>query len=97
VVIDNLHIVNAIAIPSETDAPLIVDAYAVQSDPITFESFQSVSRRCIQFIERRYRVDLDQFPHCYAGDRVPPATHAGLEKRPGLPFREASNQTHFIV
>jgi hypothetical protein len=97
VIIDNFHIVDPITLPSETDSPLIADANAMQPGPITPKSLQPVPRRYTQFIERGDRIDLDQFPHRYAGDRVPPATHAGLEESLGLPFRETFNQAPFIV
>jgi hypothetical protein len=56
VVIDNLHVIDAITLPSETDAPSIANADAMQSGPITFKGFQPVSWRRIQFIERGNRT-----------------------------------------
>ena len=88
-IIDNLHIVHTIALPSETDAPLIVDANAVKPGPITLKGLQSVPGRDIQFFECGNRIDLNQFAHRYAGDPAPTATHSCLEEYPGLPFREA--------
>src|SRR5258706_11441422 len=78
------HIVNAIAFPAETDAPLIVDANAVKPGPITLKGLQPVTRRSIQFFESGDRIDLNQFAHRYAGDPAPTAAHSCLEEHPGL-------------
>ena len=97
VIIDNLHIVDAITLPSETDAPLIADANAMQPGPIALKSLQSIPRRHIQFIECGDRIDLDQFAHRCAGDRIPAASRSRLEEFPGFLFREALNHFIFIV
>jgi hypothetical protein len=86
VVIDNSHIVDAITLPSETDAPSIADANAMQPGPIALKSLQSIPRRYIQFIECGDRVDLDQFAHRYAGDRVPAAALSFSAKLLITPF-----------
>ena len=88
-VIDNLHVGDAIALPSETDPPLIVDANAVKPGPITLKGLQPVPRRDIQFFECGDRIDLNQFAHRYAGDQAPTAAYSCLEECPGLSFREA--------
>lgn len=95
-VIDNFHIVDAITLPSETDAPLIADANAIQPGPIALKSLQSIPRWYIQFIECGDRIDLNQFAHRYAGDRVPAAARSGLEERPGFLFREAFNHSFLL-
>jgi len=86
---DNLYIVDAITFPSETDAPLIVDANAMKPGPITLKGLQPVPWRDIQFFECGDRIDLDQFAHRNAGDLAPATANSCLEECSGLSFREA--------
>lgn len=43
-VVDNFHIFGSGGCPSETDAPLVVDAYGMLPDTIPLQSLQVVSR-----------------------------------------------------
>jgi hypothetical protein len=96
-VIDNLHVGDAIALPSETDAPLVVDANAVKPGPTTLKGLQPVPRRDIQFFESGDRIDLNQFAHRYAADQTPTAAHSCLEEHPGLSFRETLDHYSYVV
>ena len=96
-VIDNLHIVNAIAFPAETDAPLIIDANAVKPGSVARKGLQPVPRRNFQFFEGGDRIDLDQFAHRYAGDQAPTTAHSCLEEYPGLSVHEALDQYSCMV
>lgn len=51
VVVHDLHSGRPVAFPPEADAPLIIDANAVLSRPISSESFQTVSRRDAQIVQ----------------------------------------------
>jgi hypothetical protein len=52
-IVDNFHMMRAIPLPHETNAPLGVDTDAVLSLAITLQSFQAVARRDFQVIQYR--------------------------------------------
>lgn len=54
------------SIPDETYPPLIVDADAVLTGPVTGKRFQSVSRRVFQLVNVRYAVQENQLLQCSA-------------------------------
>jgi len=57
-IIDNFHIFGSGGCPSETDAPLVVDAYRMLSGTTSFQSFEVVSGR------RSKVVQLDGIVDC---------------------------------
>src|SRR3546814_12161772 len=61
-VVDDLDMVGASTRPYETDSPLIVDADAVLSCPITFERFQAIARRHRKVLESACVVEEAQLP-----------------------------------
>jgi hypothetical protein len=62
VVICDFDIVDMAFLPSETNPILLIDADAVLMLPISFEAFQSISRRHVKFVDLPNPVDLIQFP-----------------------------------
>ena len=63
-VIDDLDIVSVPFIPSETDAPLIVDADAPLTFSIPSQFLKSVARRDKKKIDARSAVNQGQFSKC---------------------------------
>ena len=61
-VIYNLYILCISADPDKTNTPLIVDANAVLTCPISLQGFQSVARRHSEAVEAGSSMNLQQFP-----------------------------------
>jgi hypothetical protein len=61
VVIDNFDFTCFTFLPNEAKAPLSVDADAVLTGSIAFESFEMVGRRRPQVLQNFSTVDLKQF------------------------------------
>src|SRR3546814_11433369 len=64
--------------PYETDSPLIVDADAVLSCPITFERFQAIARRHRKVLESACVVEEAQLPQ---------RNSLNLRRQPSTPLR----------
>jgi hypothetical protein len=65
VVIDNFDLIGIAIAPSKTDSVLIVDPQAPLARPLAPELFQHISGRLVEFLNRRYRVNLPQLPKSY--------------------------------
>jgi len=63
VVIHNFNVMRVPVAPHKTHPPLVVDANAVLSKPVTGQCFQPVARRHPQKIQRSGSVDLLQLAH----------------------------------
>lgn len=63
-IISYFDVVDIAFVPLETDSPLIVDAYAVLSLPVSAERLQAVGRGDPQFSQVNDRVQHPQLPHC---------------------------------
>jgi len=61
-VIGDLHIMRMALPPNEADAELIVDPNAVLSQPISFQSFQAISRQNGQIRQASGAVEHEQLP-----------------------------------
>jgi hypothetical protein len=68
VVVHYLHIFSARASPAKTDAPLIIDANAVLSQPVTFQGFQPVAWRHSQVIQTTGNLRLSELSPGYRSD-----------------------------
>ena len=64
-IICDLHIIRISRPPSKTDTPLVVNANAVLAFPVSFERFQSVSKRNTKIVDTDCRIQHDQFSSCY--------------------------------
>lgn len=60
VIINDLNFVRVTVGPPEADAPLVVNANAVLSGPVTLQFLEAVSRWDPQVVERVRRVEHDQ-------------------------------------
>jgi len=68
VVIDDLDVCWAVICPDKADTPLVIDANAVLSSSVSFESFQPVTRRGSQKAKRvgaieQLQLALGDSPH----------------------------------
>lgn len=63
-IIDNLHIERAAVLPAENQSPLIINSDRVESLPISFETFQPVSRRHSQIPQLGCIMQIKQFSPC---------------------------------
>jgi hypothetical protein len=61
VVIHDLNIISISRAPTETDPPLLVDSDAVLTFSVSFESFQSISRRYPEVVEDRGCIEHPEF------------------------------------
>jgi hypothetical protein len=61
VVVHNLHVMRIALCPTETDAPTIIDTYAVLSSAIALQSFQPVAGRSCQVAQFHGSVKLPEF------------------------------------
>jgi hypothetical protein len=68
VVVHYLHTFSARASPAKTDAPLIIDANAVLSQPVTFQGFQPVAWRHSQVIQTTGNLQLSELSPGYGSD-----------------------------
>lgn len=67
-IINNLYVGSVAILKLEAYAPLVVDAYAVLSDSVALECFQSIARRHFQGFNGCCGVQLLQLPDCHAFD-----------------------------
>jgi hypothetical protein len=67
VIIDNLDIRHVASVPDETDAPLIINPYAVLTSSVSVQSFQTISGRCRQISDLRGAIQL---PELALGDAL---------------------------
>jgi hypothetical protein len=68
VVVHYLYIFSARARPAKTDAPLIIDANAVLSQPVTFQGFKPVAWRHPQVIQTTGNLELSELSPGYRSD-----------------------------
>lgn len=68
VVIDDFHVVGVTVIPSEADAPLIVDPDAVLAFALTLQGFQPIGRRNAQIIQHAGVPQHAQLAACHRLD-----------------------------
>jgi hypothetical protein len=89
VIVDDLHIGGPLCRPDEADAPLLIDAYAVLSLPITLQRFEAVARRHLQIVKNCRSVQLRKLAKGRPFD-VHPTLHAlSLEEGLGVLALEA--------
>jgi hypothetical protein len=92
VVVHYLYTFRARARPAKTDAPLIIDANAVLSQPVTFQSFKSVAWRHSQVIQATGNLQLSELSPGYRSDvyKSPDTLAPGQ----GLRFRAPERPDH---
>jgi hypothetical protein len=62
VVVDDLDIVGIASLPSEADAPLVVDANAVLAPAVALERLPLIAGRGRQVLENSSAVQIEQLP-----------------------------------
>ena len=67
--------------PYEADSPLIVDANAVLSLPVAFQSFQVISGRSLHEIQRLRSIKLGEFSFRHGEERFEPTRTLALVER----------------
>jgi hypothetical protein len=80
VVIDDFDLMRSIFLPTETNAPLVIDSDGVLAFAVSLESLQTVAGRDGEVFEFGDRMELSQFSQ---GD-----TLDVRRKRAGFPFTE---------
>jgi len=80
VVIDDFDFMGTVSLPTEANAPLVIDADGVPAFAVALEGFQPVAWRDGKVVQCGDGVELGEFPQ---GD----ALNIGRE-RPGFPFLE---------
>jgi hypothetical protein len=59
-IIDDLHVPRVSLIPSEADAPLIVDANAMLAGPVPLKGFKMIPRWPGQILQATGTVEIEQ-------------------------------------
>jgi hypothetical protein len=59
-IVHNLNILGVLFHPPKTDAPLVVDSYTHLARSLSFQQFQTISRRVTQVLDRRSGIQLTQ-------------------------------------
>ena len=97
-VIHNLNFVRMAVLPPKTNAPLVVNADAVLSQPTALQSFQAVAGRHGHLAQFRSSVQSEQFASCAPLDR---GRESAGQFRPEQPFglcaREAQNHQGIVT
>ena len=92
-VVGDLHVFSARSLPSEDDAPLVINSYCMISGQIAAQQMEVVARRHPQIVQLRGRVDQAELGKRYFlnPSRQLPASLL-LKNLPGLPITKATNQ-----
>jgi hypothetical protein len=61
-IIHDLDVIGVIVLPDEAHAPLVVDAHAVLSSPLTCKGFEAIAGWSPEIIERPCVVQLQKVP-----------------------------------
>jgi hypothetical protein len=61
-IVHNLNLMGAPVVPSETDAPLVVDPDAHLPFTVAFENLKPVSWRISEILDGQRRIQLPQLP-----------------------------------
>jgi hypothetical protein len=62
VILADLYLVSAVGTPDEADPPLVVDADAVLSVPVSPEQLEPIARRASEVLEARGGIDHEKLP-----------------------------------
>lgn len=87
-VIHDLDFIGVPLAPRKANAPLVIDADAVQTFPIVFQRLQPVSRQCRERSEVRRCVEHVQFSKGLALNGLEPAYGFSMEKTLGISASE---------
>jgi len=93
VVIHDLDFIGVPLAPRKTDAPLVIDADAVQTLPIAFQTLQPISRQRRERSEIRRCVEHVQFPEGLALNGLEPAYDFSVEEALGISASEGPDHT----
>jgi len=81
VIIHNLNIFRSSGRPTKAEAELIIDSNAVLPGPVTFERFQSISRRHSQILQLGRDLQLPQLAPSHDGNVHKPPNWPTFRKR----------------
>jgi len=84
VIVDYLNFECMPVRPAKTDSPLVVDAYAVLSFPIAFQSFQPIPGRNPKMIERTRLIQIEELTARWPLNGPEPGYESVLEQRLGI-------------
>src|SRR5258707_1348494 len=82
VIVHNFHFIGVAVVPSEADAPLIVDPNTMPAFTVPLQPFEPVARWGCQLFETLRRVQLLQLAHRHSLNRPKPAMASRLEQLP---------------
>jgi hypothetical protein len=91
VVVDDLNIVNAVRLPSETNPPLIVHSDAELTFAITLQCLKPVSRWDAQASNLSSSMNLQQLPSGRSLDVTKSSNTSAVEQRFGIGARERAD------
>jgi hypothetical protein len=72
-IVHNLNILGVLFHLPKIDAPLVVDSYTHLARSLSFQQFQTISRRVPQVLDRRSGIQLAQLaerPHLYLAGKL---------------------------
>ncbi|PWC62089.1 hypothetical protein TSH7_15800 [Azospirillum sp. TSH7] len=95
-VINDLHLVDAVLAPDEADTPLVVDADAMLPSSISSERFQSVPRWRTQILQHCRSVQHVQSPNSDFGDGTELTDGFAVIQRLGSPITETAYHSNTI-
>lgn len=84
-VVDDFDVVCVSIQPAETDAPLVVDAYAVLSLPVTLERLQPITGRNEQVLQAAGLAQVEEFAPCWSFDCTKTSNRLVAEERLRIP------------
>ena len=96
-IVGDLHVIGITVVPSETDAPLVVDPDGVLTGPVSIQRVQSVARRDVRVLQRTRRVKCQQLPmRSYVNVRWEAAHASSFEDRLRVLVREGLNHASYL-
>jgi hypothetical protein len=90
-IVDDLHIQRIPILPSETDAPLVIDPDAILAFATALQCFQAIARRRTKFVQCSGRIDYQQFPARGPLDASKPPRQLIAKECLGIPVSEAAD------
>jgi hypothetical protein len=92
VVVNDLYIIGVAILPTETNAPLVIDTDTILAAPSTFEFLQSIARRYSQIGQCLSGVQRDELSQ-HTSEKIcrKPPDWLAAEQALRVPIREAFN------
>ena len=91
-VVHHFHVMRAVRLPAETDAPPVIDTDGVLSLSASVQRLQTVARRNTKIFQRLRGMEIEQLAPRHAFDGVKPERDPVLKK--GLCVVVAKRQDH---